>query len=136
MKPVLAVMVLAAAATLSGCYYDPGYSYVRGSGESGDAYYGRGGATVYDDGYYASPYYAPSYYGYYYGCCYSSGVNVGIRGTWHDRPYHRREGAAYRGHAERHREQREPMGHERRRGREGDHRDNRHRGHDDKHDRR
>ncbi len=139
MKPVLAVMVLAAAATLAGCYYDPGYSYVRSSSANGDAYYGQGSTTVYDDGYYVSPYYAPSYYyDGYYGCCYDSGMSVGIRGTWHDRPYHRREraGDGGPGPAERHREYREPSPRERGRDREGDHREDRHRRHADSPDRR
>jgi hypothetical protein len=64
------VGVLVAAAALSGCYYDPGYTYVRGGGAAGDAYYGTGTT------YYASPYdsyYGPAYYGGYYGgyygCC-------------------------------------------------------------------
>lgn len=142
MKRMLAIMVLvAAAATLSGCYYDPGYSYVRRSGEGGDAYYGRGTTTVYEDGYYASPYDGPGYYsdyygGGYYGCCYNSGVSVGIRGNWRDRPRYRHDGDGYRGHVERHREHREHAGHDNRRDGESDHRENRHRGHDDHHDRR
>ncbi len=43
MKRLLASLALiAAVSALSGCYYDPGYSYVRGSGYCGDAYYGDG----------------------------------------------------------------------------------------------
>ncbi|TAL85750.1 MAG: hypothetical protein EPN74_07050 [Rhodanobacter sp.] len=140
MRRVLAVMVLvAAAATLSGCYYDPGYSYVRASGEGGDAYYGRGTTTVYDDGYYANPYYYgsgyyPGYYGGgYYGCCYNSGVSIGIHGRWRDRPHDRRDGDGYRGHEERHREY---AGHEDRRGGTGDHREGRRRRHGDHHEHR
>jgi hypothetical protein len=84
MKRLLAGLTIAAAtATLSGCYYDPGYSYVRSSTYVGDAYYGSGGGTVvYDDGYYAPAY--PSYYGGgYYGCCYAPPVSIGISGVWY-----------------------------------------------------
>ena len=43
MKRKLACIALVTAAmALSGCYYDPGYSYVRGSGYGGGAYYGSG----------------------------------------------------------------------------------------------
>jgi hypothetical protein len=97
MKRLLAsVVLIVAAATLSGCYYDPGYSYVRGSGYAGDAYYGDGG-----NAYYA----APAYYGGYYGCCYAPGVSVGVSSVWyggsryrHD-DYRYRDHRDYRGHA-------------------------------------
>ena len=80
MKRLLGGLVLVAlAALLSGCYYDPGYSYVRASPYAGPAYYGNG--VVYgDDGYYA----APGWYGGWYdgyGCCYAPGVAVG--GVWY-----------------------------------------------------
>lgn len=82
MKRVLAGLALVVAtAALSGCYYDPGYSYVRPvTTYGGDAYYGNG--VTYD---YAAPsYYYPSY-GYYggYGCCYAPSVSVGIGGVWY-----------------------------------------------------
>ena len=78
MKRLLASLALiAAASALSGCYYDPGYSYVRGSGYSGDAYYGQGG-----NAYYAAPSYYDGYYGSdYYG--YPPGVSVGISSGWY-----------------------------------------------------
>src|SRR6185312_6009920 len=61
MKRLLAcVGLMVAAAALSGCYYDPGYTYVRGGGSAGDAYYGG-----------------------YYGCCYAPGVSVGISSHWY-----------------------------------------------------
>lgn len=73
MKRLLAsVALIAAVAALSGCYYDPGYSYVRGGGYRGDAYYGDGG-----NAYYVPPGYYDSYYGSgYYGCCYAPGVSI------------------------------------------------------------
>ena len=78
------VGLMAVAAALSGCYYDPGYTYVRGGGPAGDAYYGTGTT------YYASPYdsyYGPTYYGGYYGgycgCCYAPGVSIGISSHWY-----------------------------------------------------
>lgn len=76
----LVLIVLMGA--LSGCYVAPGYSYVRGNGYGGDAYYGSGPAVVYN-GYYPYGYY-PYGYGYYsgyYGCCYGPGVIVG--GGWY-----------------------------------------------------
>lgn len=88
MKRLMASFVLiAAAAALSGCYYDPGYSYVRGTGYSGDAYYGQGNAYYVAPGYYDG-YYGSGYYGY--GCCYSPGVSIG----WYGGPRYR----SYRGH--------------------------------------
>jgi hypothetical protein len=83
MKRLLACLVLVVAATaLSGCYYNPGYSYVRSSGPGGDVYYGT--ASYAAPGYY-SPYgygygygYGwPGYYGYY-GCC-----GIGYYGGWY-----------------------------------------------------
>jgi hypothetical protein len=80
MKRVFAGLALAVAtAALSGCYYDPGYSYVRPVATGGDAYYGTG--VVYD-GYYAPGYYYPSYGYYGYGCCYGPAVSIGIGGVW------------------------------------------------------
>jgi hypothetical protein len=95
MKRILASFILiAVAVSLSGCYYDPGYSYVRGSAYRGDAYYGQGATTYYAapgyyDGYYPG-YYGDGYYGYY-GCCYTPGVSVGIGGAWYG-------GSRYHGH--------------------------------------
>lgn len=76
MKRLLSGIVLVVlAGLLSGCYYDPGYSYVRGNGYAGPAYYGY----TYDNGYYVAPtwydgWYGNYGYGYggygYYGCCY------------------------------------------------------------------
>jgi hypothetical protein len=101
MKRLLASLALiAAASALSGCYYDPGYSYVRGSGYSGDAYYGEGGSAYYVPGYYAAPgyydgYYGSGYYGGgYYG--YSPGVSIGISSGWYGGSRYRHDG--YRGH--------------------------------------
>ncbi|WP_266171824.1 hypothetical protein [Dyella subtropica] len=108
MKRLLAGLTLAAVtAVLSGCYYDPGYSYVRSSAYVGDAYYGRG-TVVYDDGYYAPGYYgyAPGYYGGYYDCCYAPPVSVGIGGIWyggsrgHDRDRHWNRGGSWRGRSD------------------------------------
>lgn len=94
MKRLLATVVLiVAAATLSGCYYDPGYSYVRGSGYAGDAYYGDGGS-----GYYATPGYYDGYYGGYYGCCYAPGVSVGVSSVWYGGSRYRHDGDHYRDH--------------------------------------
>jgi hypothetical protein len=93
MKRVLAGLALVVGtAALSGCYYDPGYSYVRGNGYQGDAYYGEGPSVIYAPDY--SGYYG-GYYGGYgpgwgYGCCYSSGVSVGISGTWYSDSHHYR----------------------------------------------
>jgi hypothetical protein len=90
MKRLLTGLVLiAATATLSGCYYDPGY--VRSTGYGG-AYYTQG-APVYDNGYYVAPgYYDGGYYGYY-GCCYAPGVNL-----WYGGPGYYRGGYGYRGY--------------------------------------
>jgi hypothetical protein len=104
MKRLLASLALiTAAAALSGCYYDPGYSYVRGSGYVGDAYYGDGGSAYvvapgYYDGYYGG------YYGNGYGCCYAPGVSVGVSSVWYGGSRYHREGYRdgyrdYRGHA-------------------------------------
>jgi hypothetical protein len=73
--------LVVAAVSLSGCYYDPGYSYVRNTGYQGDVYYGRS-APVYEDNYGVAP-------GYYTddGCCYgygyAPGVSIGISRTWY-----------------------------------------------------
>lgn len=93
-----ACFLLGATASLTGCYYDPGYSYVRGTTYSGDAYYGQA-APVYSGGYYA-----PAYGGYYgdyggYGCCYSPGVSIGISRGWYGGGHYYRGGHDYyRGH--------------------------------------
>ena len=98
MKRLLASLILTTAmVALSGCYIDPGYSYVRQNGYQGDAYYGRG-VRVYDDGYY---YAAPVYGGYYgggygYGCCYAPGVTLGISGVWYGDSYYRGGRNGYR----------------------------------------
>jgi len=115
MKRLLASLILiTAVASLSGCYYDPGYSYVRSSGYGGDAYYGQGAATYYAAPGYYDGYYGSGYYGSdYYGCCYQPGLSVGISSGWYGgsrdgRPYrhdeHRdgyrgHDGDAHRGHA-------------------------------------
>lgn len=105
MKRQLAcVGLMLAAAALSGCYYDPGYTYVRGSGQAGDAYYGSGST------YYASPYdsyYGPAYYNGYYGGYYGypSGVSIGISTRWYGGSHyrgHRGHDHRYRGHDNRH----------------------------------
>ena len=87
MKRLLSGFVLVAlAALLSGCYYDPGYSYVRATPYAGPAYYGNG--------YYA----APGWYGYdgWYGCCYAPGVTIG--GVWYSRGgYRHYRGSGWRG---------------------------------------
>ncbi|OOG54516.1 hypothetical protein [Rhodanobacter sp. C03] len=90
MKRLLASLALiAAAATLSGCYYDPGY--VRSSGYGG-AYYTQV-APAYYNGYYAGPgYYDGGYYGYY-GCCYGPSVNL-----WYGGSGYYRGGYGYRGY--------------------------------------
>jgi len=97
MKRLLASLVLiVAAATLSGCYYDPGYSYVRSSGYAGDAHYGDGG-----NAYYATPSYYGGYYGGgYYGCCYAPGVSVGVSSVWYGGSRYRHDG--YRGYRDYH----------------------------------
>jgi hypothetical protein len=107
MKRVLAGLALAlGTAALSGCYYDPGYSYVRSNGYQGDAYYGEGPAVIYEPDYY-SGYYGP---GWGYGCCYAPGVSVGISGTWY-RDSHRYRGRDRDWRGERHwsRDERGPV---------------------------
>ncbi len=81
------LVMAGAAAILSGCYYDPGYSYVRSNGYGGDAYYGQRTA-VYQGGYDVAPgygydggYYGGGYYGYGYG--YAPAVSVGISRRWY-----------------------------------------------------
>lgn len=94
MKRLLAsVVLIVAAATLSGCYYDPGYSYVRGSAYGGDAYYGEGG-----NAYYVAPSYYGGYYDGYYGCCYAPGVSVGVSSVWYGGSRYRHDGYRYRDH--------------------------------------
>ncbi len=88
MRGLLSMLLLVAIAALSGCYYDPGYSYVRGGGQGGDAYYGEGRTVIYDDAYYPAYGAGPGYYdryGYYggYGYGYPPGVSIGIGTTWH-----------------------------------------------------
>ena len=90
------VALIIAAAALSGCYYQPGYGYVRGGNYSGDAYYGTP-APVYNSGYYDG-YYDGYGYGGYGGCCYAPGVSVGIRSVWYGGSGYRRDGRAYYGH--------------------------------------
>lgn len=85
MKRMFAGLALVlGTAALSGCYYDPGYSYVRSNGYQGDAYYGEGPSVIYE----------PDYYGYggYYGpgWGYAPGVSVGISGTWYRDSHHYR----------------------------------------------
>jgi hypothetical protein len=104
MKRKIALLgLVVAAVSLSGCYYDPGYSYVRNSGYQGDVYYGRS-APVYDDSYYGTP----GYYNYY-GCCYdygyAPGVSIGVTHTWYGGARYRHDyrgrwhgGRAYGGH--------------------------------------
>src|SRR5574337_268568 len=95
MKRQLACVVLAvAAAALSGCYYDPGYSYVRGSGYGGDAYYGSGSTYYAAPGYYDG--YYPAYYGGYYGCCYAPGVSIGFSGYWQGGSHYLQVGVVHR----------------------------------------
>jgi hypothetical protein len=98
MKHWLAVcFLLGATVSLTGCYYDPGYSYVRGNHYAGDAYYGQA-APVYNDGYYAPGY--DGYYNGYYGCCYGPDVSIGIGGGWYGgRHYYRGGRDDDRGHA-------------------------------------
>lgn len=87
MKRMLAGLALVlGTAALSGCYYDPDYSYVRGNGYQGGAYYGEGPSVIYQ----------PDYYGYggYYGpgWGYAPGVSVGISGTWYRESHHHYRG--------------------------------------------
>ncbi|MDR6640811.1 hypothetical protein J2X57_000005 [Luteibacter sp. 1214] len=71
------LMTLAVSLPLTGCYYDPGYGYVR-NGSGGDAYYGEETTTTIVDPGYG---YYDNGYGYGPGCCYS-GVTVGA--VWYD----------------------------------------------------
>ncbi|GAB3793047.1 hypothetical protein [Dyella agri] len=95
MKRLLSGFVLVAfAVLLSGCYYDPGYSYVRATPYAGPAYYGNG--VVYGDGYYAAPGWYGGWYDGWYGCCYAPGVTVG--GVWYGRGgYRHYHGGGWRG---------------------------------------
>ena len=79
MKRLLITLGLVAAfAGLSGCYYDPGYSYVRSSGYSGDAYYGQEVVRpAYSGGYY-DDYYSDGLSGGY-----APGVSIGINSGWY-----------------------------------------------------
>ncbi len=104
MKPLVAgLLVCISAAALSGCYVNPGYSYVRQTSYQGDAYYGHG-VRSYDDGYYArSAYPAYSYgpafgYGGYGGYGYSPGVSIGISSTWYSAPRYRQDRRGYPGY--------------------------------------
>jgi len=125
----LALVAAVAAAALSGCYYDPDYSYVRGTpGYNGSAYYGRS-AAGYDDGYYGY-YGAPAYYGGgYYGCCYAPGVSVGVSSVWYGGARYRDDGRRYRREDDHSRRGHDNV-------HDGDHRDRGHRRHDHDHDRR
>lgn len=88
------LFALAVCLPLAGCYYDPGYGYVR-NGSGGDAYYGEETmTTVVDPGYG----YYDNGYGYGPGCCYS-GVTVGA--VWYDyggRRYYRGRDGNYFDH--------------------------------------
>ena len=96
MKRLMAgIALLIGTAALSGCYYDPGYSYVRSTGYQGDAYYGDGGSTVYDDGYAPGYYATPGYYGSGYYGGYGSGVNVDIGTVWYSGSRGRYRGRGY-----------------------------------------
>jgi hypothetical protein len=90
MKRLIAgLSILCATVLLSGCYVSPDYSYVRGNGYTGGAYYGSGPSVIYDNSYYASPYYGG------YGCCWAPGVTVG--GVWYSGRYYRGGHRYYRG---------------------------------------
>jgi hypothetical protein len=96
MKRLMAgIALLIGTAALSGCYYDPGYSYVRSTGYQGDAYYGDGGGAVYDEGYAPAYYAAPGYYGSGYYGGYGSGVNVDIGTVWYSGSRGRYRGRGY-----------------------------------------
>ncbi len=90
-------LALVLFAGVSGCVYDPGYSYVRPDGYYGDAYYGTRYAPAYYDYGYG---YAPGYYGYY-GYAYPA-IGFGLR--YSDRYYRGGRydrGHDYRGHGDR-----------------------------------
>jgi hypothetical protein len=95
-RALLGALLAAGVLGLSGCYYDSGYSYVRGNGYSGPAYYGTATSTVVYDSY--PGYYYPGYYGPRYGYGYTPGVVVG--GVWYRDNYRARHWnrGPYRGH--------------------------------------
>lgn len=72
------ILAVAVCLPLAGCYYDPGYGYVR-NGTGADVYYGQETTTVVSPGH--------GYYDYGPGCCYS-GIGVGT--VWYDGGYDRR----------------------------------------------
>ncbi len=98
MKLLRMFVPLAAMVMLAGCYYDPGYSYVRGDG-GGDAYYGT--ATVVSPAYYGGYYGYGGYPGYYYGP--DIGLSVGsvyYRNNYYRHRYYDSHGyRGYRGYA-------------------------------------
>ena len=47
-RSLTGLILIALMSLLSGCYIAPDYSYVRGNGYGGDAYYGSGPAVVYN----------------------------------------------------------------------------------------
>lgn len=91
----LSLLALPACLSLAGCYYDPGYGYVR-NGTGADAYVGTETTTTVVSGgvgYYDSPVYSPGYgyYGYGPGCCYG-GTTVIYRDGYGRRYYGDRYG--------------------------------------------
>lgn len=102
------------AILLGGCYYTPGYSYIRGDGSAGDAYYGiapdpsvsyYGGVGYY--GSYDSPSWCCGYgYGYGYGYPYgggywgswSGGYPAYVSPRWHGHGNHSPGGSWRPGH--------------------------------------
>lgn len=99
-RALLGALLVAGVLGLSGCYYDSGYSYVRGNGYSGPAYYGTATSTVVYGSGYPGYYYPGYYYGprYGYGYGYVPGVTVG--GVWYRDNYRPRywNRGTYRGH--------------------------------------
>jgi hypothetical protein len=103
MKRLLSMLALSVAfAVLSGCYYDPGYTYVR-SGAGGDAYYGAAVAPAYYGDYGYGYGFDGFGYGYGYGCCYGPAFGLGFSSIFIDsrgfRHYYNRGygGYGYRG---------------------------------------